>query len=131
MYQERRGTILADELEHGIFINASTSPTLSAPLNSSSKEYGGGDNTTTISRTSSIVVDLKNTNTTDSQNNDEHQDQGQEDVNANNVKMNVDGRTRKVFIDLGFNCGNSYQRLKDEKLNGGSGWGIYLWAAKP
>jgi hypothetical protein len=40
--------------------------------------------------------------------------------------------SRKVFVDLGANCGNSYLRLKNEGLVGSGGdWEEYLWEANP
>lgn len=37
---------------------------------------------------------------------------------------------RRVFIDLGANCGNSYLKLKRKKVLEGS-WDVYLWEANP
>ena len=41
------------------------------------------------------------------------------------------GKARKVFIDLGANCGNSYRRLLMKKYIEGSDWEVFLWEANP
>ena len=41
------------------------------------------------------------------------------------------GPGRKVFIDLGANCGNSYRRLLGKKYITGKDWEVYLWEANP
>jgi FkbM family methyltransferase len=38
---------------------------------------------------------------------------------------------RKVFIDLGANCGNSFKRLRNQKRLEGSDWEAWLWEANP
>lgn len=41
------------------------------------------------------------------------------------------GTPRKVFVDLGANCGNSYLRLKQTNSFLTDDWEIYLWEANP
>jgi len=38
---------------------------------------------------------------------------------------------RKIFIDLGANCGNSYKRLLNKKVIHGPDWEVFLWEANP
>ena len=48
--------------------------------------------------------------------------------------LDLIGKIRKVFIDLGANCGNSFHKIKQNprnKILNGGGWETFLWEANP